>query len=171
MTIAHAEVKEQDAIEQKQQDADVVSRRRPLVFAAALSTMFMAAIEGTIVATAIPTIVGALGGFDLFSWVFSAYLLTQAVMIPIYGRLADVYGRKPILLIGIAVFLAGSVLCGFSWNMTSLIVFRVVQGIGAGSLIPVGQTVVGDIYSGEQRARMQGYVSSTFGSAAIFRGR
>ena len=167
MTIAHAEVKEQDAIEQKQQDADVMSRRRPLVFAAALSTMFMAAIEGTIVATAMPTIVGALGGFDLFSWVFSAYLLTQAVMIPIYGRLADVYGRKPILLIGIGVFLAGSVLCGFSWNMTSLIVFRVVQGIGAGSLIPVGQTVVGDIYSGEQRARMQGYVSSTFGSAAI----
>jgi EmrB/QacA subfamily drug resistance transporter len=141
--------------------------RRHMVFAAALSTIFMAAIEGTIVATAMPTIVGALGGLDLFSWLFGAYLLTQAIMIPIYGRLADLHGRKPILLSGIAIFLAGSALCGFSWNMASLIVFRIVQGIGAGALIPISQTVVGDIYSGEQRARMQGYVSSTFGSAAI----
>jgi EmrB/QacA subfamily drug resistance transporter len=138
-----------------------------MVFAAALSTIFMAAIEGTIVATAMPAIVGALGGLDLFSWIFGAYLLTQAVMIPIYGRLADVYGRKPILLFGIGVFLAGSALCGMSWDMTSLIVFRVIQGIGAGSLVPISQTIVGDIYSGEQRARMQGYISSTFGSAAI----
>jgi EmrB/QacA subfamily drug resistance transporter len=149
------------------QARDVMSDRRSMVFAAALSTIFMAAIEGTIVATAMPTIVGALGGLDLFSWIFGAYLLTQAVMIPIYGRLADVYGRKPILLFGIGVFLAGSVLCGLSWNMTSLIVFRIVQGIGAGSLVPLSQTVVGDIYSGEQRARMQGYISSAFGSAAI----
>lgn len=118
----------------------VMSDRRSMVFAAALSTIFMAAIEGTIVATAMPTIVGALGGLDLFSWIFGAYLLTQAVMIPIYGRVADVYGGKPILLFGIGVFLAGSVLCGLSWNMTSLIVFRVVQGIGAGSLVPLSQT-------------------------------
>jgi EmrB/QacA subfamily drug resistance transporter len=141
--------------------------RRRLVFVAALSTIFMAAIEGTIVATAMPTIVGALGGIDLFSWIFGAYLLTQAILIPIYGRLADLYGRKPVLLFGIAVFLIGSALCGLSWNMTSLIVFRVLQGIGAGALIPVAQTVVADIYSGEARARMQGYISSTFGSAAI----
>ncbi len=140
---------------------------RPLVFAAALSTIFMAAIEGTIVATAMPTIVGALGGIDLFSWIFGAYLLTQAILIPIYGRLADLYGRKPVLLFGIAVFLVGSALCGLAWNMMSLIAFRVVQGIGAGALIPVSQTVVADIYSGEARARMQGYISSTFGSAAI----
>ena len=127
----------------------------------------MAAIEGTIVATAMPTIVGALGGIDLFSWIFGAYLLTQAILIPIYGRLADLYGRKPVLLFGIAVFLIGSALCGLAWNMISLIVFRVVQGIGAGALIPVSQTVVADIYSGEARARMQGYISSAFGSAAI----
>jgi EmrB/QacA subfamily drug resistance transporter len=138
-----------------------------MVFAAALSTIFMAAIEGTIVATAMPTIVGALGGIDLFSWIFGAYLLTQAILIPIYGRLADLYGRKPVLLFGIGVFLVGSALCGLSWNMISLIVFRVVQGIGAGALIPVSQTVVADIYSGEARARMQGYISSTFGSAAV----
>ena len=140
---------------------------RPLVFVAALSTIFMAAIEGTIVATAMPTIVGALGGIDLFSWIFGAYLLTQAILIPIYGRLSDLYGRKPVLLFGIAVFLLGSGLCGLAWNMISLIAFRILQGIGAGALIPVSQTVVADIYSGEARARMQGYISSTFGSAAI----
>src|SRR5580692_10979984 len=140
---------------------------RSLVFIAALSTIFMAAIEGTIVATAMPTIVGALGGIDLFSWIFGAYLLTQAILIPIYGRLSDLYGRKPILLFGIGVFLVGSALCGLAWNMISLIAFRVVQGIGAAALIPVSQTVVADIYSGEARARMQGYISSTFGSAAI----
>jgi len=138
-----------------------------MVFAAALFTIFMAAIEGTIVATAMPTIVGALGGIDLFSWIFGAYLLTQAILIPIYGRLSDLYGRKPVLLFGIAVFLVGSALCGLAWNMASLIAFRIVQGIGAGALIPVSQTVVADIYSGEARARMQGYISSTFGSAAI----
>jgi EmrB/QacA subfamily drug resistance transporter len=140
---------------------------RPLVFVAALSTIFMAAMEGTIVATAMPTIVGALGGIDLFSWIFGAYLLTQAILIPTYGRLSDLYGRKPVLLFGIGVFLVGSALCGLAWNMISLIAFRVVQGIGAAALIPVSQTVVADIYSGEARARMQGYISSTFGSAAI----
>lgn len=138
-----------------------------MVFVAALSTIFMAAIEGTIVATAMPTIVGSLGGIDLFSWIFGAYLLTQAILIPIYGRLSDLYGRKPVLLFGIAVFLIGSVLCGLAWNMVSLIAFRVVQGVGSAALIPVSQTVVADIYSGEARARMQGYISSTFGSAAI----
>lgn len=138
-----------------------------MVFAAALSTIFMAAIEGTIVATAMPTIVGSLGGIDLFSWIFGAYLLTQAILIPIYGRLSDLYGRKPVLLFGIGVFLVGSALCGLAWNMISLIAFRVVQGVGAGALIPVSQAVVADIYSGEARARMQGYISSTFGSAAV----
>ncbi len=143
------------------------AQHRPLVFVAALSTIFMAAMEGTIVATAMPTIVGSLGGIDLFSWIFGAYLLTQAILIPIYGRLSDLYGRKPVLLFGIGVFLVGSVLCGLAWNMMSLIVFRIVQGIGSGALIPVSQTVVADIYSGEARARMQGYISSTFGSAAV----
>lgn len=137
------------------------------MFVAALSTIFMVAIEGTIVATAMPTIVGALGGIDLFTWIFGAYLLTQAILIPIYGRLSDIYGRKPVLLFGIGVFLVGCTLCGLAWNMISLIAFRVVQGVGAGALIPVSQTVVADIYTGEARARMQGYISSTFGSAAV----
>jgi EmrB/QacA subfamily drug resistance transporter len=141
--------------------------RRSMVFAAALATIFMAAIEGTIVATAMPAIVGSLGGLDQFSWIFGAYLLAQVILIPIYGRLADLYGRKPILLVGIGIFLVGSILCGLAWNMNALIVFRAIQGIGAGALIPVSQTVVGDIYRGAERAKMQGYVSSAFGSAAI----
>jgi EmrB/QacA subfamily drug resistance transporter len=127
----------------------------------------MAAIESTIVATAMPSIVGTLGGFDLFSWVFTVYLLIQAVTIPLYGRLADLYGRKRILLWGIAVFLAASLLCGLAWSMLSLIAFRVLQGLGAGAVMPVAMTLLGDVYRGADRARMQGYVSSTFGSAAI----
>ena len=129
--------------------------------------MFMAAIESTIVATAMPSIVGALGGFELFTWVFTAYLLTQAITVPIYGRLADLYGRKRLLFLGIALFLIGSVLCGFAWNMTALIVFRVVQGLGAGAVVPVSQTLLGDIYHGAERARMQGYISSVFASSAL----
>src|ERR1035437_4694074 len=148
----------------------VTPSRRSWVFAAALSTIFMAAMEGTIVATAMPTIVGSLGGVDLFSWVFSAYLLAQATTIPIYGRLADIYGRKRIVFLGIGLFLAGSVLCGFAWNMISLIAFRILQGIGSGALIPVAQTIVGDLYSGEDRARMQG-MSPVYLGAPQFWGR
>lgn len=140
---------------------------RVLIFIAALASVFITAIESTIVATAMPTIVAALGGFDLLSWVFTAYLLTQAVTTPIYGRLADLYGRKPFLLLGIALFLAGSILCGFAWNMLSLVAFRIVQGLGAGALMPVGRTLIGDVYHGADRARMQGYVSGVFVAAAI----
>lgn len=140
---------------------------RPWVFAAALSATFMAAIEGTIVATAMPSIVATLGDFELFSWVFTAYLLTQAATIPVYGKLADLFGRKPVLFLGIGIFLVGSLLCGFARSMTALVIFRVLQGIGAGGVMPVSQTVVADLYRGEERARMQGYISMTFGSAAI----
>jgi EmrB/QacA subfamily drug resistance transporter len=140
---------------------------RRWVFVATLVTSFMAAVEGTIVATAMPSIVGTLGGFDLFSWVFTSYLLTQAVTVPIYGRLADLYGRKTLLFYGIFLFLAGSLLCGLAWSMTSLIAFRVVQGLGAGAVAPVSQTLMGDLYRGAERARMQGYISSVFASAAL----
>ncbi len=140
---------------------------RVWIFVAALASVFMTAIEGTIVATAMPTIVASLGGFEYLSWVFTAYLLTQTVTIPIYGRMSDVYGRKPLLLLGIALFVAGSVLCGFAWSMLSLVAFRVVQGIGAGAVMPVGRTLIGDVYHGAERARMQGYVSSVFVGAAV----
>ncbi len=146
---------------------EAVAPNRPWILLAALSAAFMAAIESTIVATAMPSIVGALGDFELFTWVFTSYLLTQAATVPIYGRLSDLYGRKRILFIGIGFFLAGSVLCGLAWSMGSLIAFRVLQGIGGGAILPVTQTLIGDLYRGEERARMQGYVSSVFAGAAI----
>jgi EmrB/QacA subfamily drug resistance transporter len=140
---------------------------RSLVTAAAVAVILISAIEGTIVATVMPQIVGQLGGFDLFSWVFTAYLLTQAVTIPIYGRLADIFGRKRMLLISVGLFLLGSVLCGFAGNIVMLIAFRVVQGTGSGGLVPLAQTVVGDLYTPVERARFQGYLSSVWAIGSI----
>ncbi len=96
--------------------------------------IFMAAVEATIVATAMPTIVNELGGFSFFSWVFASYLLAQAVSTPLYGRLADLYGRKPVFAAGAAVFLIGSAACGFTRSMLALVIFRIFQGLGAGSI-------------------------------------
>jgi multidrug resistance protein len=145
----------------------IAPERRVLIFIAALASVFITQIESTIVATAMPTIVGEIGGFDLLSWVFTIYLLTQAVTTPIYGRLSDLYGRKPILLFGIGLFIVASMLCGLAWNMPSLIFFRAIQGLGAGAISPVGRTLIGDIYHGADRARMQGYVSGVFIGSAV----
>jgi EmrB/QacA subfamily drug resistance transporter len=128
---------------------------------------FMAAIESTIVATAMPTIVADLGDFHLFSWVFAAYLLTQAVSIPIYGRLADLYGRKRMFYLGTGLFMIGSVLCGFAWGMLPLIAFRFLQGIGAGAVQPIAYVIVADIYTPAERARVQSLLSGMFGIAAV----
>jgi EmrB/QacA subfamily drug resistance transporter len=143
------------------------SARRRLVLAACLMATFMAAVESTIIATAMPTIVAELGGFSLFSWVFAVYLLTQAVSIPVYGRLADTYGRKKVFYVGAGLFLAGSVLCGFAHSMVALILYRAVQGLGAGGVQPIATTILGDIYSPTERAHVQGLVSSVFGVAAV----
>ena len=127
-------------------------RRRRLILAACLIATFMAAVESTIVATIIPTIVSDLGGFDLFTWVFTVYLLTQAVTIPVYGRLADLFGRKPVFFFGTAVFLIGTVLCGMAWNMPSLVCFRALQGCGAGAIQPIAATISGrHLYAGGTR--------------------
>jgi EmrB/QacA subfamily drug resistance transporter len=147
--------------------AHAPSARRSLVLAACLMATFMAAVESSIVATAMPTIVADLGGFNLFSWVFAVYLLTQAVSIPIYGRLADTYGRKKVFYVGAGLFLIGSTLCGFSGNTLTLILFRALQGFGAGAVQPIATTILGDIYTPTERAHVQGLVSSVFGVSAV----
>ena len=129
--------------------------------------LFMAAVEVTIVATALPQIVGKLGGFSLYTWVFSGFLLTQASTILVFGKLADLHGRRPVLIAGIVVFLTGSLLCGFAWSMPALIAFRLLQGLGAGSIQPVATTIVGDLFTPQERPRVQGWVSSVWGFAAI----
>ena len=141
--------------------------RRRLVLAACLIATFMAAVESTIVATIIPTIVSDLGGFSLFTWVFTVYLLTQAVTIPVYGRLADLYGRKPVFFFGTALFLLGTLMCGLAWNMLALVCFRALQGCGAGAIQPIATTILGDIYAPAERGRIQGLVSSVFGVSAV----
>ncbi|HLV13908.1 MAG TPA: MDR family MFS transporter [Xanthomarina sp.] len=140
---------------------------RAWILAALMLTMALAAMDGTIVATAIPQIVGDLGGFSLFSWLFSIYLLIQTITIPIYGKLADVYGRKPILIYGVIVFLLGSAACGGAWDMVSLIVFRGLQAVGAGAIMATVNTIAADIYTLEERAKIQGWLSSVWGVSAI----
>jgi len=142
---------------------------RGAVLAAAMMAIVLTATEGSIVATAMPTIVADLGGFDLFSWAFAVFLLTQAVSIPIYGRMADQYGRKPVFFAGASLFLAASLLCGLAWRMGSLVFFRALQGAGAGAIQPIATTIVGDIYTPAERARVQGYLSGVFGVAAVLR--
>ncbi len=129
--------------------------------------MFLGAVEGTVVTTAVPTIVKELSGFELISWVFSIYLLTSAVSIPICGKLCDLYGRKSILTIGIVIFLVGSTLCGLSASMYELVAFRALQGIGAGAIFTVTFTIVGDVFELEERAKVQGWMSSTWGIASL----
>ena len=141
--------------------------RRPLVLVCVMLAAFIAAIEVSIVATAMPQIVAKLGGFALYSWVFAAFLLAQTVTTVLFGKLSDIYGRKPMILAGITIFLIGSVLCGFAWSMPSMIVFRFVQGLGAGSIQPVSVTIVGDLYAGRERLRIQAWVSAIWAIAAI----
>lgn len=143
-----------------------VSHRHWILIAAMLA-MFMAAIEVTIVATAMPTIVAELGGFSQFGWVFSVYLLTQAVSVPLYGRLADLWGRKRVFFIGTSLFLLGSILCGFAPGMGWLILFRAVQGLGAGAIMPLTAIIIADVYSPKERAGIQGWLSSVWGVAAV----
>src|SRR6478736_2772322 len=147
-------------------DIGLRSERGPILLAVMLS-IGLVAIDTTILATAVPSVVEDLGGFAQFPWLFSVYLLTTAVTVPIYGKLADVLGRKPVMLLGIGLFVGGSVLCGFAWSMTGLIVFRAIQGLGAGAVQPMGMTIVGDIYTMEERAKVQGYIASVWAMASL----
>lgn len=139
---------------------------RPVVAGLMLS-MFLVALDGTIVSTAMPSIVGNLGGFTLYAWVPAVYLLTTAVSTPIYGKLSDLFGRKPILFFGIGLFLLGSVASGAAPSMLLLIIFRAIQGLGAGAVQPATTTIIGDIFTLEQRARMQGVFSSVWGISSV----
>lgn len=141
--------------------------KRPFVLAAVMLAMFMSAVEATIVSTAMPSIVSELGGFSLYSWVFSAYLLMQVATVLIYGKISDLFGRKPVFVIGVSIFLIGSILCGLAHTMKWLIIFRFIQGIGAGAVMPIATTIVGDIYTKEERASIQGYLSSVWGISAV----
>jgi EmrB/QacA subfamily drug resistance transporter len=140
---------------------------RPLTVVALLLSLSMAAMEMTVVSTAMPTVVGDLGGIQLYSWVFTGYLLTSTVTVPLYGKLADLYGRKPVLLVGIALFLAGSMASGLARSIGALIAFRALQGLGAGAMQPITLTIVGDIYNLEERSRMQGVFGAVWGVAGL----
>src|SRR3954467_14473162 len=142
------------------------SERGPVLIGVMLSTALVA-IDATVIATAVPSIVSNLGGFTEFPWLFSVYLLAQAVTVPVYGKLADVFGRKPVMLLGIGLFLIGSVLCGTAWSMGALIAFRAVQGLGAGAVQPMSMTIVGDLYSLQERAKVQGYIASVWGVSSV----
>jgi len=142
------------------------SERGPVLIAVMLCSGLIA-LDSTIIATAVPSVVADLGGFSQFPWLFSIYLLTQAVTVPLYGKFADVLGRRPVMFFGIAAFLLGSVLCGAAWSMPVLIAARAVQGIGAGAIQPIALTMVGDMYTVEERARVQGYLASVWAISSV----
>jgi len=147
-------------------DVGFRSERGPVLIALMLCTGLVA-LDSTIIATAVPSIVADLGGFAQFPWLFSTYLLAQAVSVPLYGKVSDIVGRKPVMLAGIGLFLLGSILCGVAWSMPALIVFRAVQGLGAGAVLPMSMTIAGDIYTLAERAKAQGYLASVWGISAV----
>jgi EmrB/QacA subfamily drug resistance transporter len=143
-----------------------VAGRRLITLSLFVAT-FLVALDNSITATAMPTVIGELGGVHLYAWVFSAYLLSSTVTVPLYGKLADLYGRKPVYLVATGLFLVGSILCAQSQTMEQLIAFRLVQGIGAGGVLPVTQTILGDVYPMAERARVTGMFSAVWGVSAL----
>jgi EmrB/QacA subfamily drug resistance transporter len=141
--------------------------RKRLAFAGVLLAISLAAMESTVVALAMPAVVANLGGLEIYSWVFSGYMLTQTVTMPLWGRFSDLYGRRPVYLTGLAIFLLGSALSGAAQDMIQLIAFRMLQGLGAGSLMTLGYTIIGEIFGLERRARLQGYLSGVWGVASM----
>ncbi|MDG4862244.1 MFS transporter [Streptomyces sp. T-3] len=142
-------------------------RKRGAVVAALMLAMALAALDSTIIATAVPQIVGDLGGFSVFSWLFSGYLLAVTVTLPVYGKLSDTFGRKPVLIAGTALFLLGSLLCAGAWDMASLIAFRVVQGLGGGAIQGTVQTLAADLYPLKERPKIQAKLSSVWAASAV----
>ncbi len=144
-----------------------MTREQLLITIGVMCAIAVAALDSTVVGTAMPTIIGQLGGITEYGWVFSAYLLASTTTVPLYAKLADVHGRKPVFMFGLALFVGGSALCGLSGSMPALILFRTIQGLGAGAVQPISFTIAGDIFEPAQRARMQGVFSGVWGVAAI----
>ena len=153
--------------EQTEYASRLTKKRVVLTTVAVIAGMFLAAIDGTIVSTALPTIVGDLRGLESYAWVFSGFLLAEIATIPLWGRLADMFGRKKIFLAGMTIFLVGSALCGMSQTMTQLVIFRALQGVGAGCILPVAQTISADLYTMEQRAKVSAVYSAVFALSSI----
>ncbi|MEW2399869.1 MFS transporter [Streptomyces sp. NPDC046862] len=141
--------------------------RRGAVVAALMLAMGLAALDSTIVSTAVPQIVGDLGGFSVFSWLFSGYLLAVTVTLPVYGKISDTFGRKPVLIAGTVLFLLGSLLCALAWNMAALIAFRIVQGLGGGALQGTVQTLAADLYPLKERPKIQAKISTVWATSAV----
>ena len=158
---------ESHSVSENTQTLAMSSRRRMAVTAGVMLGMFLAALEATIVGTAMPTVIASLGGLSHYSWVFSAYLITSTVTVPVWGKLSDLYGRRLFFQLGIALFLLGSILSGLSTSMAQLIAFRALQGLGAGALVPLGMTIVGDVYTVEERAKMQAVFSGVWGLSSV----
>src|ERR1051325_4678944 len=137
------------------------------IYSGLMVTLLLAALDQTIVATALPKVVGELGGISQYSWVFTAYMLGSTVTVPLYGKLGDAHGRKPLFLIAISIFLVGSALCGLAQNMVELVVFRAIQGVGAGGLFPLTLAMVGMLVPPRDRGRYQGLIGSVFAGASI----
>ena len=137
-------------------------QRVVLITIGVMMSLFMASMESTVIATAMPTIVSQLGGLANYSWVFAIYMLTSTTAGPIFGKLSDIYGRRPLYMVAISLFLGGSLLCGMSMSMPMLIAARAVQGLGAGGLQPLAFIIVGDIFTFEQRTKMQGLFSGVW---------
>jgi EmrB/QacA subfamily drug resistance transporter len=144
-----------------------ITRQQLLITGGILTALSLAALDSSVVGTAMPTIIGQLGGLSEYSWVFSGYLLASTTTVPLFSKLADMYGRRPIFLFGLVVFVVASLACGFSSSMIMLVALRTIQGIGAGALQPVAFTIVGDIYTPAQRAKIQGLFSAVWGGTAI----
>ena len=147
---------------------DLEHGKKISIMIAIMAAMLFAALNQTIVGTALPHIITDLGGLEYFSWVFTAYILAASIPAVIVGRLSDIYGRKPFILMGIAVFILGSLLSGLSENIIQLIIFRIIQGIGGGTVMATAFTAVGDLFSPRERGRWQGLLGATFGLAIVF---
>lgn len=143
------------------------SRRKALVVASAMVGTCLAALDATIIGMNVPSLMSSLGGLPFYTWTFSAYLLASTIAVPAYGKLADIYGRRPLYLFGTALFLFGSILCSLAQTMEQLILFRATQGLGAGAMIPTTFTIIADTFSSEQRARVQGLLGAVWGMAGI----